>query len=66
VNNADHMLLFEAWTDPGHEAKFMEETGCSSSKPYAIEITEPVMIMGSAITVMYRGTYTAIRYDDAP
>src|SRR5512144_1335459 len=66
INNSTHMMLFAAWTKPGSEARFMEETGCSSSKPYAIEITEPVTLSGSTITVMYHGTYTAIRYDSAP
>ena len=66
VNNSDHMMLFVAWTQPGSEAKFMEETGCSSSKPYAIEVTEPVTLSGESITVMYHGTFTAIRYDQAP
>jgi hypothetical protein len=65
VNKSGHIMLFEAWTKPGAEAKFMEETGCSSSTPYAIEITAPVTTSGSSITVMYHGTYTAIRYDQA-
>jgi hypothetical protein len=66
VNNSDHIMLFKTWTDPGHEATFLEETGCSSSQPYAIEVTAPVTVAGTMITVMYRGTYSAIRYDDAP
>ena len=66
VNNSDHVMLFVAWTQPGSEAKFMDETGCSSSKPYAVEVTEPVTISGESITVMYHGTFTAIRYDQAP
>jgi hypothetical protein len=66
VNNADHALLFVAWTQPGGEATFMEETGCSSSKPYAIETTLPVTLSGTSITVAYHGAFTAIRYDRAP
>jgi hypothetical protein len=66
VNNSDHVMLFEAWTQPGSEAKFMEETGCSSSEPYAVEVTEAVTISGSTVDVQYHGTFTAIRYDQAP
>lgn len=66
VNNSEHVMLFEAWTKPGMEAKFMEETGCSSSTPYAVEVTESVTISGSSVTVQYHGTFTAIRYDSAP
>ncbi|MGE5181179.1 MAG: hypothetical protein ACM31C_03915 [Acidobacteriota bacterium] len=66
VNNSDHVMLFAAWTQPGSEARFMEETGCSSSTPYAVEVTAAVTISGSTVTVQYHGTYTAIRYDDAP
>ncbi len=66
VNNSDHVMLFEAWTQQGVEAKFLEETGCSSSTPYAVEVTESVSISGQTVTVQYHGTFTAIRYDQAP
>ena len=66
VNNSDHVMLFVAWTKPGAEAAFMEETGCSSETPYAVEVTEAVTVDGSAVTVQYHGTFTAIRYDAAP
>ncbi len=66
VNNSEHVMLFAEWTKPGSEAKFMEETGCSSSTPYAVEVTAAVTISGSSVTVQYHGTYTAIRYDQAP
>jgi hypothetical protein len=66
VNNDTHVMLFVAWTQPGAEATFMEETGCSSSTPYAVMVTAAVTLAGEQITVQYRGTYTAIRYDAAP
>jgi len=66
VNNSEHVMLFTEWTKPGSEAKFMEETGCSSSTPYAVEVTASVTITGSSVDVQYHGTFTAIRYDDAP
>ena len=66
INNSEHVMLFEAWTEPGTKAKFMEETGCSSMTPYAVEITANVDVSGNTLTVQYRGTYTAIRYDAAP
>lgn len=66
VNNNEHIMLFVEWTMPGDEAKFMEEPGCSSSQPYAREFTAPVTTSGDSITVMYHGTFTAIRYDQAP
>ena len=66
VNNSEHVMLFVAWTNPGSEATFMEETGCSSSTPYAVQVTAAVTVSGSSVTVQYRGTFTAIRYDAAP
>ncbi len=66
VNNSEHVMLFVAWTQPGSEATFMEETGCSSSEPYAVQVTESVTLSGSSVTVQYHGTFTAIRYDAAP
>lgn len=66
VNNSEHMMLFEKWVDAGGKAMFLEETGCSSSTPYAVEITANVTTSGNSITVQYHGTYTAIRYDAAP
>src|SRR5439155_24863195 len=66
INNSTHVMLFVAWTQPGTEAKLMEETGCSSMMPYAIEITSAISVSGNTITVPYHGTYTPIRYDSAP
>ena len=66
VNNSEHVMLFVEWTKPGIEAKFMEEPGCSSSTPYAVEVTSSVTLSGDSIDVQYHGTFTAIRYDDAP
>ncbi len=66
VNNSEHIMLFVEWTTPLTEAKFMEEPGCSSSQPYAREFTAPVTTTDTTIDVMYHGTFTAIRYDNAP
>lgn len=67
INNTTHMMLFEDWVTPGVEAHFMEEPGCSSSQPYAREIDAMITSSdGSSITIQYRGTFTAIRYDSAP
>jgi hypothetical protein len=66
VNNDTHMMLFEAWVTPGEEAKFFEEPGCSASQPYAREVTAKVTLDGHTITPQYRGSFTAIRYDQAP
>jgi len=66
VNNDEHIMLFVEWTMPGAEAKFMEEPGCSASEPYAREVTAPVTISGETIVVTHHGTFTAIRYDQAP
>jgi hypothetical protein len=66
VNNAEHVMLFEAWTQQGTEAKFMEEPGCSSATPYAVEVTASVTVTGSTIVIAHHGTFTAIRYDEAP
>jgi hypothetical protein len=64
VNNSEHVMLFKAWVNPGHEATFIEEPGCSSSTPYAHEFTSSVTISGSTIHVAYNGmTFTAIRYN---
>lgn len=65
VNNAEHAMLFEAWTRTGGEATFLEERGCSAPTPYAVEITAAVEISGTTVTVEHE-TYTAIRYDRAP
>src|SRR5262249_9642777 len=44
-------------------ATFLEEPGCSSSTPYAHEVTSDVTISGSSIHVSYNGmSFTAIRY----
>jgi hypothetical protein len=56
-----HMMLFKVWVTPGVEATFMEEPGCSSSTPYAHELTSTVMVMGEMIVVGDHGTFTAIR-----
>jgi hypothetical protein len=56
-------MLFKAWVTHGSEATFIEEPGCSSSTPYAHEITSHVTINGDSIHVSYNGmTFTAIRY----
>ena len=66
VNNSDHIMLFKEWTTPGEEATFMEEPGCSSSEPYARAFTAKVTIDKTSISVSGHGTFTAIRYPDAP
>jgi len=66
VNNSEHIMLFKEWTTPGSEATFMEEPGCSSSEPYARTFTAKVTIDATSITVSGHGTFTAIRYPDAP
>src|SRR3569623_237915 len=66
VNNDEHIMLFKEWTTPGVEATFMEEPGCSSSEPYARAFTAKVSIDATSITVSGHGTFTAIRYPDAP
>jgi hypothetical protein len=66
INNSDHIMLFAEWVTPGMTAKFLEEPGCSVSQPYAREIMADVTISGQMITLASRGTYTAIRYDEAP
>lgn len=64
VNNNDHVMLFKSWAGSG-VATFIEEPGCSSSTPYAHELTSAVSISGSTIHVSYNGmTFTAIRYDN--
>lgn len=61
INNDHHTMVFAEWLEPGVKARFLEETGCSSSEPYAREYTATVMTMGHTIVLTYRGTYTAIR-----
>jgi hypothetical protein len=64
VNNSEHVMLFKQWVHPGTEAVFIEEPGCSSSTPYAHEVTSSVSISGSTVHVSWNGmTFTAIRYD---
>lgn len=64
INNADHIMLFKAWTNKGHVATFLEEPGCSSATPYAHQVTVNVSITGTHIYVPYNGmTFTAIRFD---
>lgn len=66
VNNSEHIMLFKAWETPGMTATFMEEPGCSSTEPYAREFTADVTIDNTSISVLHHGTFTAIRYPDAP
>lgn len=62
LNNDTHSMLFVAWTtDDMSEAQLMDEPGCSSSQPYAREITLGVSISGESVTVDGYGTFTAIR-----
>jgi hypothetical protein len=63
VNNSEHVMLFKQWVTSGKVATFIEEPGCSSSTPYAHEVTSAVSISGDSIHVAYNGmTFTAIRY----
>lgn len=66
VNNSEHIMLFVEWVTTGTEAKFMEESGCSASEPYAREFTEAVTISDDQMVTKYHGTFTTIRYDSAP
>ena len=66
VNNSEHVMLFKEWVTPGQTATFMEEPGCSSTEPYARQFTADVTIDATSITVEHHGTFTAIRYPDAP
>jgi hypothetical protein len=66
INNSTHMMLFKEWVVPGETATFMEEPGCSSTEPYARQFTADVTLDATSITVLHRGTFTAIRYPDAP
>ena len=66
VNNSDHVMLFKAWVTKPTKATFIEEPGCSSSTPYAHEFTATVTITGETVVVTSHGTFTAIRYPDAP
>ena len=62
INNDNHTMLFVAWTaDDMSEAQLMDEPGCSSTEPYAREITLGVSLSGNSITVDGYGTFTAIR-----
>jgi hypothetical protein len=63
VNNDHHIMLFKEWVTPGSEATFIDEPGCSSSEPFARELTADVTLDGQTITVQYHGTFTAIRED---
>ena len=59
-----HVMLFKRWVTAGHEAVFIEEPGCSSSDPYAHELTSSVSVSHDSIYVSYVGmTFTAIRFD---
>lgn len=71
VNNDHHVMLFVAWADAAHtRATFIDEPGCASAHPYAEEFTTTVTPSGAsdpnALAVKGYGSYTAIRYDDAP
>jgi len=66
VNNRDHIMLFKKWVTHPTRATFIEEPGCSSSTPYAHEVTEDVTISGSTINVPGHDPFTAIRYPSAP
>jgi hypothetical protein len=62
INNDTHTMLFVGWTTAAmNEAQFMEEPGCSSSQPYAREVTAGVAISGHSVTVDGYGVFTAIR-----
>ncbi len=64
LNSSDHIILFKQWTNPGHEAVFLEEPGCSSSMPYAHAFTSSVSINGDSVYISYEGkSFTSIRYD---
>jgi hypothetical protein len=65
VNNDSHVMLFVGWKS-ATEATFIDEPGCSSTHPYAEEFDEMVTPDGQSIAVQYYGSFTAIRYDDAP
>ncbi len=63
VNNDEHVMLFKNWIVKNHEARFIEEPGCSASQPYAREVTSSVSISGHTIHVAFNGmTFTAIRF----
>ena len=55
--NNEHIILFKHWTNPGHDAIFMEEPGCSSSTPYAHEFSSHVTISGDKVFVDYEGAW---------
>jgi hypothetical protein len=61
----EHIVLFVDWVDKGHTARFYEEPGCSSSEPYAHELTSNVSINGSDVVIDLEGStpFTAIRFD---
>lgn len=63
INNNEHVMLFKEWVTVGKRATFIEEPGCSSSTPYAHEVTSDVTINGMTITPAVEGrSFTAIRY----
>jgi hypothetical protein len=64
LNSSDHIILFKQWTNPGKEAVFLEEPGCSSSIPYAHSFTSAVSISGDSVYISYEGkSFVSIRYD---
>jgi hypothetical protein len=64
VNNTGHVMLFKHWVQKGKRAVFIEEPGCSSSTPYAHQVTSDVSISGSNVHVSYNGeSFHAIRYN---
>jgi len=68
VNNDHHMMLFVAWKS-ATEATFIDEPGCSATHPYAEQFDATVTFTAGtpeAIAVKSHGSFTAIRYDDAP
>jgi len=66
VNNSEHIMLFKKWITHPTKAVFIEEPGCSTSEPYAHEVTATVTISGSTIHVPGFDAFTAIRYPNAP
>jgi acylphosphatase len=61
----EHIVLFVAWIDKGHSARFMEEPGCSASEPYAHEFTSDVTFKDGNVVIAYEGStpFTPIRFD---
>jgi hypothetical protein len=61
----EHIMLFLAWTSADHSsAAFLEEPGCSSSKPYARRTDTKVKINADGtITLASNGmTFVPIRF----